>query len=346
LFSNCDKYCEDHFLTGVGNFPTQWQKTIRPGKPISVAGGQTMQIGKLRAIVEVACIADTEGLIWGVMAHEMLDHLLIPMSLILVVVFGATTFSISSALKPVGRIAQAAMRLDPRKELTDLTATGVPREIKSLIEATNRVLRRSRDLVQSQRVFASAISHEIRTPVSIIQLELEHIDHDRARKALHDLKSLTGTLDILTLLARLDALDSKSFSRFDLTEIGGNTVIDMAPLVYADGKSIAFEHNGPVKVSSVPSLLEIMLRNIVENAVKHTPVGTAIELTVGPGAQVSIVDNPPSTPTTIRPRNIHNPVSHGIGHKIVERIADLLDITVTQSATGTGGTSTVLTLKS
>ncbi|HEX2019294.1 MAG TPA: hypothetical protein VGO17_10190 [Aurantimonas sp.] len=76
----------------------------------------------------------------------------------------------------------------------------------------NRAFGRVEELIRSQKIFAASIAHEIRTPVSIVKLELARIDNPRARKAEGDLDSLTHVLEQLTAPARVDATEGEAFT--------------------------------------------------------------------------------------------------------------------------------------
>ncbi len=329
LFSNCQEECAEHFLPLDLNLPDFWQRTIRPGLPLMLTGGQTINVSGRTVAVEFATSGDPEGLVWRVLRHELFDHMLVPMSLMLVLVIGATILSIRNALTKVSLAAEAADRMDPRKAPQPLLTEGMPREIARLAHATNRALTRAAELVRSQKLFASAIAHEIRTPVSIVRMELERIDHERARKALLDLDSLTHTLEQLTALARLEAAEDEAFVETDIGTFAHDVVSHMAPLVFAKGKSISFMNQGGDRARMIPALIETLIRNLIENAVKHTPPGTAIVVATGPGATLSVSDNGGAAwPKTASQIELNGGIARpgdgvGIGLTIVQKIVDI-----------------------
>ena len=155
----------------------------------------------------MAIIGDKESVLIAVLAHEVVDHMIIPMSLMLVVVLGATTLSIVQALRPVRRAATLVSGLNPLASGARLPTQGMPQEIAQFTKAINSAFDRVGELVRAQKVFTSAISHEVRTPLAVARLELEKIADFRARKVEQDLEALNQLVEQLTTLARLDGAD-------------------------------------------------------------------------------------------------------------------------------------------
>jgi len=320
LFSACPELCRTHFLPLELHPPSFWMRTIAPGKPLTLAGGATVQVGAVPVLVEIVSRGDPDGLVNTVLWHEVTDHMIVPMGLMLVLVVGGAMASIASALAPVRRAAIAAETLDPTDTRSHLSVAGMPLEVAQLAGAVNRAFARVGELMQGQKVLTSAIAHEVRTPLAIIKLELERIDDPRARKAEADLDELTQFVSQATALARLEAVDRGSFVPTDLGQMAEQLVEALAPFVYQHGHAIALGTVTPVSVTASPSLLRDAVRNLVENGVKHTPPGTTITLSVGPGRIVMVSDDGGNTPGTHQGGDKDG---LGLGLKIVQRIAEV-----------------------
>ena len=192
---------------------------------------------------------------------------------------------------------------------------------------------------------SSAFPHiSVRTPVAIVKLELERIDHPRARRAERDLDNLTHTLEQLTALARLDAVEGEAFSHRSLASLALDTVEQLAPLVYASGRSIELRVDQDVEIDVVPALIVILIRNLVENAVKHTRPGTAITVSVDAPAVLSVTDTGDGFAMSERPADkevgaVRQSGSLGLGLKIAERIAALHGGSIGIASTNGCGTS-------
>ena len=333
LFTSCDEVCEDHFLPRTVRQPDFWVRFIAPGKPLSVAGGGTVERDGRALVIEFATIGDAKGLIWGVFFHEALDHLVVPMSILLIFVIGGTIVSIIAALRPVTAAAEAADNLNPLELGDGLPTENMPEEVRHLTRAVNGAFSRMGDLIRGQRTLTSAIAHEVRTPLAIIKLELSGIDHPRARKAEADVDELSEFVSQLTALARLEAIRSDQFEPVDLGELCEDVVASIAPWVLARQDVIGFENKGGGRVRMVPSLIKDACRNLIENAVRHSPPGTAISVEAGPGPEIRIIDSKPAS-TVVHPHRL--PDSLGIGLTIVERVLSLHGATLDKAVTETG----------
>jgi signal transduction histidine kinase len=326
LFSNCDAECAEHFLPLNLDPPSFWMKQIAPGKPLSVAGGLVFARKAEPVLVEVAIIGDKESVLTVVLAHEVIDHMIIPMSLMLVVVLGATTLSIMQALEPVRRAATLVSDINPLAAGARVPTQGMPREIAQFTKAINSSFDRVRELVRAQKVFTSAISHEVRTPLAIARLELENISDVRARKVEQDLEALNQLVEQLTTLARLEGAELVPSELINSGDIAEDVVSALAPLVYAAGKTIELIDKGGSSFNGRPTLVENALRNLIENAIRHTGTGARIMVEVGPGAEFRVSaegDNSKSEKSSEASRDLSHGL--GLGLKIVSRIAEIHD---------------------
>lgn len=331
LYSACDTACQDHFLPLTVRPPDFWVHVIASGKPLHVAGGGRLERDESILLIEFATIGDRDGLVWGVLWREVLDHLIVPMSILLVCVIGGTIVSIRSALQPVMTAAGAADRLDPLHLGEGLPTAHMPEEIRQLTSAVNRAFGRTGELIRSQRMLTSAIAHEVRTPLSIIKLELSTLDHATARRAEAQVDELSEFVAQLTALARLEALDVDHFMPTDLALLGEDLVSAVAPWVLSRGHSIAFEDQGTVSVTVAPNLIRDACRNLIENAVRHTPSGTAITVRSGPGPTLSVIDEIPEGAKVAK-----SDEGLGIGLSVVERVLHLNGAALRKQRTESG----------
>ncbi|WP_131196924.1 sensor histidine kinase [Lichenihabitans psoromatis] len=325
VFSNCDASCALRLLPQEVNPPDLWSRLLRRGKPIAVAGGQSFDVQGTKIFVEVAVLDDHERVMWHVLGRELGDHLAVPMSIMLVFVLGGILLSVKLALRPVEQAASQAEHIDPLDSSQTIAIAGMPREIANLGSAVNRMLVRINALMQAQRVYTTAIAHEIRTPLAMVKLELGNIDHPRARKIEQDLDALTHFVAQITDLGRLEGADRSTFRSIDLAALSRAVVSDVAPWVYDNKDTIAFEDAGAAMVEGHPSLIENAVRNLIENAIRHTPGRTAIEVTAGPGPRVSVSDDAGLLRQEPDP-GMHCdgvPDPSGIGLEIVRRIMKL-----------------------
>jgi signal transduction histidine kinase len=324
LFSNCDKDCAAHFLPLDLKPLTFWMTQIRPGKPLHIAGGQVFA-GKSEAVViEIAIIGDSDGVLARVLAHEVTDHMVLPMSLLLIFVLGATSLSIAQALRPVAKAAEQVAALDALTPAARLPTEGMPKEIARFTQAVNTAFDRVVELMRSQKLLTSAISHEVRTPLAIARLELEKIPDPRARNVERDLDALNRLVEQLTTLARLEGANLAAMEWIRPAELAEQVVGALAPLIYESGKAIEFVEQGATTFRGHPALVENALRNLVENAVRHTGAGAKIRVEAGPGPEFSVCDDGGLIANESGKRaGVGSPDRIGLGLKIVHRIAEI-----------------------
>lgn len=127
----------------------------------------------------------------------------------------------------------------------------------------------------------------------------------------------------LSALGNLDGVDRKQFQSTNINKLAEGLIESLAPWVYQTYHSIAFEESGQLIVPAIGSLIRDALRNLIENAVKHTQAGTLITVRVGEDSTVGVYDNagPPRWPETPVERDDGN--MRGIGLEIIDRIATI-----------------------
>ncbi|TLG71861.1 HAMP domain-containing sensor histidine kinase [Methylocystis sp. B8] len=319
LYTNCIGECPLRLLPSYASPPDFWMIRRDPETPWKVAGGKTYRIDDELVTIEMAVLQDRAGVVLTVLAREVFDHMALPMSLMLVVVLGASIFSIRRTLEPIKAAADLAEKLNPADSNSNLPLAGMPREIAALIQAVNKSFGRVREVVQAQKIFTSAISHEVRTPIAIARLELEKIADPRARKVEQDLVSLNWLVEQLTTLARLESADLSPVETITPFAIAESVVGALAPVAYDSGRSLELTDRGGRSFLGRPALVENALRNLIENAIRHTTPGSAIVVEVGPGPQFCVRDNGRQNKIM---SDMEEPKGVGLGLKIVHRIAE------------------------
>ncbi|MCR0982160.1 sensor histidine kinase [Roseomonas populi] len=234
---------------------------------------------------------------------------------------------------PLRRAAREAERIGhggpPRLEEGE-----IPRELLPLIQAVNGALDRLDDALAWQRGFSAEVAHELRTPLAIIQAELDLLDAgdvtDRLRRDVQELAELVSDL----LEAAEAARDMPvAEGAFDLAELVAHVGHRFTPIAAREGRTLeAPPANAPVWVRGERESIGRALRNLVENAIAHSPPGGTVTLRLGPPhemmAVVEVADQGKGVPESerksvfrrhwragdVRRRGL------GLGLSIVERI--------------------------
>ena len=104
---------------------------------------------------------------------------------------------------------------------------------------------------------------------------------------------MTRLVNQMLDLARADGLDADPRAQTVLDDLVSSVVGQLLPLALSSGRSMSYSADGNPVVKGQPDLLERVLRNILQNALAHTPAGSVVEVQLGPGPQVSVRDHGP-----------------------------------------------------
>jgi signal transduction histidine kinase len=218
-----------------------------------------------------------------------------------------------------------------------------------LLSDLNQLLMRMRDALRTERRFTADASHELRTPLAAIRANAQVLlgarDEAEKRSSAADLLASvdrgTRLVEQLMALARADAQDDRGSreSVVALDELVREQVQEHAALAARRGVHLD-AHAEPATTTGVPALLAVMLRNLIDNALRYTQAGgrvTVSSSTAGKRILVSVSDTGPGIPLAERERiferfyrvGSNDEPGSGLGLSIVRRIADLHDATVT-----------------
>ncbi|MEY4762615.1 MAG: hypothetical protein RLZZ200_2471 [Pseudomonadota bacterium] len=282
------------------------------------------------------------------LASETLVHLVTTILVLLLLAGLALRWILARTVKLVARIANAVAQRSP-DDATPFIDPGAPAEVRPLLSALNGLLDRVGAKLASEQRFTADASHELRTPLAAIKTNAQALvgarnDEERALASSGLLSSVdrcARVVDQLLALARADAKGLTDRSRQAVTsldELARAQVWELAEA--ASRRAIALSLDAvPVSVKGDFSLLSILLRNLVDNAIRYTPVGGAVRVVVSDedGCPVlSVTDSGPGIPRASReqvferffrlPGNSES--GSGLGLSIVSRIATLHGATV------------------
>lgn len=265
---------------------------------------------------------------------EMIEHVALPVGALLVPMAIASLWVMRRAFRPLSEAAAALEELTAQDRDIRIDDHALPIEVLPFTQAVNNLLSKLADAATRHESFAADIAHELRTPLASMMLELDEIDHPAAMRLKSDVASMRRLIDQLMLLAQMDAQQASATATdtIDLNDVAREVVARTAPAIIADGKSIELSATEqPAIVRGRKEAIAAALRNLIENAVRVTPLGGRILVSVGAGPHLRVADEGQGLSTeqlaSLVQRNRRSdhssPDGAGLGLAIVDRIMHL-----------------------
>ena len=231
--------------------------------------------------IEVALSMDVISEVEGGVALATL----LPIVLLLPVLALVIGFVIRRHVSPLDEAA-AALAQRPASSFEDLPAADLPAEVRPMVEEINRLMRRLETTVIREKQFVTDAAHALRTPLTALQLQVDVLDggRDAEEKAVRLSELRTGLRRTIRLseqllsLARNESAAGVIEEKADLRQ----GLEDVSQL-YADAARarqvrIQVESDASVLVPGNPRRLGLILGNLVENAIRYAPAGTAVSI--------------------------------------------------------------------
>lgn len=253
---------------------------------------------------------------------------------------------VRAGLRPVLMASQLAAKIGPATTDIRLPEAGLPGEMLPLVHAINAALDRLEQGFKAQREFTADAAHELRTPLAILRTNVDLIaDQQVARALRQDIDMMSRLVDQLLNFAELETLVIHPDEVADLHAVCLEVASYMAGLATKQGKTLVVsECPERVLIRGNADVLGQAVRNLVENALAHTPVSTTVEIDVTGEPAISVKDEGPGVSEAERElifrrfwrRDRRRAGSSGLGLSIVSRIAEAHggNVSVTNRATG------------
>ena len=212
---------------------------------------------------------------------------LYPMAVALPLLALVLWWAVRSSLQPLHQLGNTLSQRRP-DALKALELEGVPSEMTPMVQALNGLFERIEVLLESERRFTADASHELRTPIAAIraqaQVALGEAEDAPRRNALRN--TLLGCdraihlVEQLLTLSRLDASAAPPMVRLDLTALARQVVAETAAPAITKRQVLEFDGPAPCPVQGNEALLSILIRNLVDNAVRYSPTAASIQISV------------------------------------------------------------------
>ncbi|MEE7490607.1 two-component system, OmpR family, sensor kinase [Methylobacterium sp. UNC378MF] len=273
---------------------------VRPGSPLAGVPGDTPDgistVGKGGARWRLLVRTRPDGKRVGIAqstasrderVRDTLLQTLVPLLLLLPCLLLLVGVIIQASFRPLSVLAG---RLDarPPDDLRTLPAEGVAVELLPFIDAINRLLGRVGEMVEHRRRFVADAAHELRTPVTALTVQAENLSRlGMPAEALPRLAALQGgirrlghLLEQLLSLARYEEGTAAATAGTSLDAAARDVVAAMIPVADERSTDLGFSRIEPADVRADPTSLRVMIRNLLDNALRHTPVGGRIDVEV------------------------------------------------------------------
>ncbi|MDB5913977.1 MAG: two-component sensor histidine kinase [Ramlibacter sp.] len=262
----------------------------------------------------------------------------------------AVGWVINGSLAPLRRIRrQVAARA--ARDLSPLTADGVPDEVRPLVGELNALFGRLNDTLEAQQHFVADAAHELRSPLTALKLQLQAAERARdepARQAAvsqlsEGIERAIGLVEQLLALARQEGAGQGAGEAVDLEELARQEVSELLPTALAKQIDLGLAERSSaetIEVVAAREPLHLILRNLLDNAIKYTTAGGRVDIAIGRDGDVAwlaVEDSGPGIPEAERERvfdrfyrlpGTEAPGS-GLGLAIVKTVADRLGAQVT-----------------
>ncbi|HEY6093474.1 MAG TPA: ATP-binding protein [Gallionellaceae bacterium] len=242
-----------------------------------------------------------QALIRGILANIVIPQLLLTLIALAVVWYG-----LKQGLRPLDRLRREVVNRK-RDDLSQLDGSKAPAEVGPLIDAVNNLLERLKQVMAAQQRFVADAAHQLRTPFAGLktqsELALRASELEQKQHALEHIH--TSTQHGIRLVNQLLALarnepggqSTDSFVALDLGQLAQECTVNWVQMALQKNIDLGYEGpSAPVMVQGDASSLTEMLNNLIDNAIRYTPAGGHITVSVNAAAQraaLSVEDNGP-----------------------------------------------------
>lgn len=323
--------------------PHEWPEGVAPGGySETVIAGHDWRFFAARGDDGIVVLAAHDLHIHHELASEIALSNVMPYLVALPILAALLLLAIRHGLEPLRDLERDLSQRAPER-LDEIPESELPRELRAPVHAINRLFGRIRSAMDKERRFTSDAAHELRTPIAALRAQLQVAqrtpdpdERDAAiAKALRGTDRMTHLVSQLLALARLET-ESKQQAQatVDLAELLREAADERAAQAAAKDVRLQAESGDDCVVAGNAELLRILLRNLLDNAIRYADPGGEVQAqlaTEGERAILTVADDGPGVP--LEQRELLGQRFHrfgpqtaegvGLGLSIVRRIAEL-----------------------
>ena len=283
------------------------------------------------------------------LAGTVVDSMLLPMLIMLPLLGALIWFGITRGLRPLNAISNEVAQRQP-ESLEPMELHAVPDEVAPLVQDLNRLL-------DKERRFTADAAHELRTPLAAIKTQAQV-----AQAAAKDVERQQALVSVvegcdraarlveqLLTLARLEPENFQANETCDLRSIVREVIAELVPNAVKKNIELQLTAEQQASVKGNSALLAILVRNLVDNAVRYSPIDSTVRVRIDSSAdaiELGVCDEGPGIPTAEQARIWDRfyrvlgsgETGSGLGLSIVKQVADLHEagIETTEGDNGKG----------
>jgi len=252
------------------------------------------------------------------LARQILVNTLWRQAALVAVIALVVVFVVQRATRPVRELS-AGLNMRRENDLTPIAVADVPAELRPLVDATNQVMTRLAHLLEHQKRFVRDTSHQLRTPLAVLKTQVQSAlrgdvePQDALREINHTVDRATLLANQMLALAKVEQLRQQGdASVVDWAEVARAVALDLSALIGEHHLDFAIDA-APAPVRAHEWALRELTRNLLHNAIKHSPPGGALGVTLVTDARfaaLTIADSGPGIAREQRQR-LFQPFSPG-----------------------------------
>lgn len=205
-------------------------------------------------------------------------------------------------VRPLRQVSQAAAQVGPRRLGTRLRSDQLPSEVEPLINAFNAALERLEQGYRVQQEFLAAAAHELKTPLALLQAEIELSGAPNTQVLLRDTAQMARQVHQLLHLAEVSEGHNYAFAPVQLVTVVDDATDYLRRLADQRAVQLVVEDTDAAssQVDADASAVFVLVKNLLENAIHHAPPGSSVRVRVR-GDGFSVCDAGPGVPPAQRP---------------------------------------------
>jgi two-component system OmpR family sensor kinase len=220
-------------------------------------------------------------------AARLAFRTLLPFGLLMPVLALLIGWIVNRTLTPLNELAARLRGREPTAT-EPIAVAGVPNEVTPLVDALNDLLARLSTALEHERAFIADAAHELRTPLTALRLQLDALsgaaespDRQRALARLDaGVNRATRLVEQLLALARQERREAPSIERVELSEVARDVVEQLLPLADRKQIDLGVDAQAGQMVDGDRQALTVLLRNLVDNALRYTPEGGRVDIRI------------------------------------------------------------------